>query len=156
MRVWVWLEYRERGRLQAWRGGWEELNHVGSYCPENFTTRMRAAHLSATGRKQSLLFEITLSDAEDVYKPRGKITKQTHEAIQCFTLHYSLQYPCLEHSASPSVLLKLNLLLIGWSIKVTWPLNCNEHLHFCLHFNYCIYCLLHTCKRVSSDICLSF
>ena len=68
---------------------------------------------------QSLLFEVTLSDAEDVYKPRSKITKQTHEAIQCFTLHCGLQYTCLEHSASPSVLLKLNLLLIRWSIKAT-------------------------------------
>lgn len=37
-----WSTEKEEG-LQAGRGGWEELNHVGSYCLENFTIRIRAA-----------------------------------------------------------------------------------------------------------------
>lgn len=46
----------------------------------------------------SFLFQVILSDVEDVNKSRSQNTRQIHEAIQCFKPHSAPQCACLKHS----------------------------------------------------------
>lgn len=75
-------------------------------------------------------------------KSKSQNTRETHQAIQYFRPYCALHCTCVKQSTFPSVPAEIKSSSYKPIHKNHLTTNCNQHLHFCLYFDFSLYCLL--------------